>query len=383
MLIQDQSALERFCADLSGAPWLAVDTEFLRERTYRATLCLVQVAYGGRAAAIDPLAPGIDLAPLFALLDDERKLKVLHSAEQDLDVFYSLRERLPRPIFDTQVAASVLGFGEQPGYAAVVGKVMGIQIDKASQVTDWSYRPLTRRQVDYALSDVVHLCGVYEWMEKRLRELGRRDWIEEEIADLLKEEHYAIDPRRAFERIRMRRPDRRTLAVLRELCAWRETAAGERNLPRNWVVKDEALIEIASHRPKRIDDLKRVRALTDRTAASDGAALLRCVAEGMAVAPDDCPPLPIAEEATAESETLVALLQAMLRLRCESNGVAQRLVANRRDLERIATEADPDVKALRGWRRELFGDDALRLKRGEVALTGDGREAQVVRLDDR
>ncbi len=383
MLITDTKTLVSFCNDVRAAPYVTVDTEFLREKTYYATLCLVQIGHAEHFAAVDALAPGIDLAPLFELMNDPGIVKVFHAAKQDLEIFYRLCGRVPAPLFDTQIAATVCAFGEQPGYATLVHKMLDIELDKASQATDWAVRPLTQRQIDYALGDVIHLCPIYEQLQQRLAESGRAAWVKEEMEDLLEEGNYRVDPEQSWRRIKVRRPSRETLVVLRELAAWRERAAINRDLPRNWVIRDDALAEIAQHLPKNRQQLARTRGLRESIAhGKDGGAILEAVARALARPEDEWPTLPERREALSGHETLVALLQALLKLRCEAKGVAMKLVATRADLDLLATSEEPDIRALHGWRREVFGKDALALREGRLALTGDGLSVKVVELGD-
>ena len=383
MLIQDTRSLIRFCDALADAPYLAVDTEFMRERRYYPLLCLVQVAHGEHAAAIDPLAQGIDMAPLKDLLLDTSKTKVLHAATQDLEIFLDRTGAVPAPVFDTQIAASVCGYGEQPGYARLVKDVLRVNIDKVSQATDWSLRPLSDRQVEYALGDVTHLCKLYEHLVGELDRTGRSAWVEEELADLLDPSRYATEPAEAWRGIKLRRPKRVQLAVLREVAAWRERTAMERDIPRTWVARNDALTEIAQHQPTTVDDLVRVRAMKDNAArSSDGRAILEAVQRALDTPEDDWPELPPRRPRIEGHENLVALFQALLRLRCERHDVAASVVVKRSELDRIATEDEPDVPALRGWRRRLFGEAALRMKAGTLALAGDGKGGvQEVELD--
>lgn len=373
MLITDSDSLADFCSALRDAPYVAVDTEFMREKSYYPRLCLVQLAHGEHFAAIDPLAEGLDMAPLSDLLSDPDQIKVFHAAAGDLEIFLQKTGRVPAPVFDTQIAAAVCGHGEQPGYGTLAANLLGITIDKVSQATDWSLRPLTERQVDYALGDVTHLCAIYEALRDELESSGRSAWVAEEMAALLDPSRYETDPRLAWRRIRVRRPTRLVLAVLRELAEWRELTAMERDIPRPWVAKDEALVEIAQHQPTNLTELKRVRAMSAQVAQRDGAALLDAVARTLASSEETWPELPERREPLSGHESLVALLQALLRLRCETHGVAMWLVARREDLNRIATEDEPDVPALHGWRREIFGEAALALRDGRLGLTGDGR----------
>ena len=372
MLITTSDALADFCAALRGAPYIAVDTEFLREKTYRAQLCLVQVAYGEHAAAIDPLAPDIDLGPLRDLLHDRDTVKVLHAATQDLEIFLDKTGSVPGPIFDTQIAASVCGLGEQPGYASLVEQLAGARVDKASQATDWSVRPLTPRQLEYALSDVTHLCVVYERLVAKLEETGRTAWISEDMTALEDDSRYRVEPRDAWQRVRIRRAKPKTLAVLRELAAWREATAAHRDLPRRWVMKDEVLVEVAQNLPEDAEALTRVRGLAARVAKGpDGAAMLEAMKVGVDCPESEWPAASPRRKRLSGHEPLVALLQALLQLRCDAHGVAPAVVARRADLDRIATEDAPDVPALEGWRRRIFGQDALALCAGQLALTAD------------
>ena len=379
MLITTSSELAEFCDALRGAPYIAVDTEFLREKSYFAQLCLVQVAYGEHAAAIDPLAPGLDMGPLKALLCDQSIVKVLHAATQDLEIFLDKTGEVPWPVFDTQIAASVVGLGEQPGYAKLVSSMLGINIDKASQITDWSLRPLSERQLDYALGDVTHLCRVYELLIAQLESSGRSSWVAEEMAALQNPGRYRVNPREAFRRIRLRRPSRKTLAVLRELGAWREEAAMDRNIPRKWVMRDDALVEIAQNLPGNANELAKVRSLKPQVAKGrDGAAMLAAVEAALASPKEEWPEVPAGKPRISGHESLVALLQALLHQRCEANDVAMSVVAKRAELDRIATEVEPDVPALRGWRRVVFGADAVDLCAGRLSLTArDGKVVDV------
>lgn len=370
MLITDSATLAEFCAALEGAPYIAVDTEFLRERTYYARLCLVQVAHGEHAAAIDVLAPELDLAPLRSLLLNPRVLKVFHAASQDLAIFYQRLGVVPGPVFDTQIAASAAGHGDQPGYATLVSRILGINLDKASQATDWSLRPLTHRQVVYAIGDVTHLCKIYEQLTAELDQRGRRSWVAEDMASLAEERRYKVEPREVWRRIRVRGPSRRLLAVLREVAAWREETAMERDMPTGWLLPDEALVEIAGHEPEDVDALARVRGLKGGAArGADGRAILLRVAEALSQPESTWPPLPERKAPLDPDDSLVALLQALLRLRCDAAGVATRLVASRDDLDQLAAVERPKLPCMSGWRRDLFGRDALDLRAGRLALT--------------
>lgn len=370
-LITDTVALAALCASLRAAPYVAVDTEFVRERTYYARLCLIQLAHGEHVAAIDVLAPGLDLAPLHDLLRDPAILKVFHSGSQDLEIFLHSMDALPLPVFDTQVAATVCGFGESVGYAGLASVLLGVEIDKSSQATDWSLRPLSPRQIAYALGDVTHLCRIYERLSARLAETGRTEWIREEMGALTDERRYRTNPEEAWRRLKIRGPSRRAHAVLRELAAWRERTAIERDLPRPWVLHDDAIVEIAQTVPRDVEALARVRMIKAPIArGADGHAILEVVRRVLAQPPEAWPELPPRKDSNEAIEPLVALLQALLRLRCDAEGVAPRVVAGREDLEAIALGEAPPGPVLTGWRRTLFGDHALALVEGRVALTG-------------
>lgn len=384
MLITSSDDLKSFCESVPGHPYISVDTEFIRERTYWPKLCLVQIAVDSKAAAIDALAPGIDLTPLFNLMKDRKILKVFHSPGQDLGVFHTVMQDVPRPIFDTQIAAMVCGFGEQPAYATLVQSLLGERIDKASQMTDWARRPLTDRQVEYALSDVTHLLRVYQMLRERLEESGRTKWVEQEIEALLEPSNYMSDPDEQWRRIRMRRPTRKALAVLLEVARWREEVAQQRDRPRAWIIKDDSLAEIAATQPLTVEQLERVRGVTPRFAEGrDGKEVLAAVRKALDVPETEWPELPERNGRAEVSDTLVALLQALLKIRADEHGVASGIVANRKDLEMIALCDDADVRALKGWRREVFGDDALRLKHGKLAITSDGAGAIAVSMNGR
>src|ERR1700733_3798844 len=382
-LITESAALVTFCERQKGADYIAVDTEFMRERTYWPILCLVQVAGPEEAAAIDALAPGIDLAPLLALMNNPAILKVFHAARQDLEIFFHLSGAVPRPLFDTQIAAMVCGFGDSASYETLVRKLAGAQLDKASRFTDWSHRPLTERQIEYALGDVVHLRTVYERLQQRLAKNERASWFAEEMAALSEPALYRAEPEAAWRRFRLRgRADSRFLGVLRALAGWRETAAQQRDLPRGRILRDEALIEIASHAPQRVETLMRTRGLAKGTAEGRlGKEILDAVELGLAD-PDPPPAIPQKAQNPPGLGPLIELLRVLLKQRCEDFEVAQKLVASADDLEAIAADDKAEVPALTGWRREVFGADALALKHGTLALTAGRNRIELVPLPE-
>jgi ribonuclease D len=373
--------LAAFCQRMAGAEFVTVDTEFMRETTYWPKVCLVQVAGPDEACAIDPLAPGMELEPLYELLADKRTLKVFHAARQDLEIFYHLMGVVPAPLFDTQVAAMVCGFGEQVGYETLAQQLARANIDKSSRFTDWSKRPLTARQLDYALSDVTHLRTIYGKLKSRLAQSGRSPWLAEEMAVLADPKTYAGTPEEAWLRIRTRSSSRRTLAVLREVAAWREREAQRRDVPRGRIVRDEALAEIASTPPKTVEDLSRVRGLSRGIAEGRGGEeLLAAIARAMALPDEDRPALIHESTLPKGIGPLVELLKVLLKLMCDQHDVAQKLVASTADLERIAADDGAEVPAMHGWRREIFGEQALKLKRGQLALAAEGRRIRLISL---
>jgi len=370
-VITDTAALARFCAQQRGASFVAVDTEFMRERTYWPILCLVQVAGPTEAVAIDALAPGIDLTPLLALMADESILKVFHAARQDIEIFFNLSGTVPKPLFDTQIAAMVCGFGDAVSYETLVSKLAQASLDKSSRFTDWSHRPLTERQIHYALADVVHLRTVYEKLQQRLASNGRASWFAEEMAVLADPATYRSDPSEAWRRFRLRgRVNPRFFGVLREVAAWRETAARQRNLPRGRIMRDEAVLEVAAHMPKTIEALARTRSLGKGVAEGKlGNEILDAVQRGLADSKALAPPASAKADSPPGLGPLVELLRVLLKQRCEEHQVAQKLVATADDLDAIAAQDDAPVPALSGWRYEIFGKDALALKHGRLALT--------------
>jgi ribonuclease D len=383
-LITNTDALAALCRSLAEAPYVCLDTEFMRERTYWPKLCLVQLAGpDGKAVAVDPLAAGIELAPLLELVNDRRVLKVIHAARQDLEIFYNLSGRVPEPLFDTQVAAMVCGFGEAVAYERLARKIARAEIDKASRFTDWSKRPLTGRQLTYALADVEHLPKIYLRLQERLRDSGRASWVEEEEAALTDPAIYAMDPEEAWRRIKTRNAKPRFLAVLREVAAARERYAQRHDVPRQRVVRDEALLEIAAHEARTRDDLARIRGMSKGLVEGHfGAEALAAVERGIAVPEAEQPRLDKPAPAARGVGPLVDLLKVLLKLRCEENDVAVKLVASSADLERVAAGDDADVPALRGWRRSVFGDDALALKRGKLVLTAEDGRIALVELEE-
>ena len=382
-LIKDNETLRSFCQRMADEPWLTVDTEFMRERTYWPKLCLVQVA-GGRAdgdaakeaAVIDALADGLDLSPLWELLLNPQILKVFHAGRQDIEIVFNATGRLPLPLFDTQIAAAMAGFGDQVGFEALAAKLANTRLDKGSRFTDWARRPLTDRQIAYARDDVVILRPVYEALRARLQSLGRLDWMEDEQAVLTDPETYRADPQEAWKRFKSRHTDARFLAVLQAVAAWRETEAQRIDIPRARVLRDEAVMEIAHHPPRDVAALLSIRGLSQGFAEGKmGQGVLRAVADAMALPasalprPEATPPMP------PGIGPVVDLLRVLLKAVAEQEGISAPILATSDELEAlaIADTNDTNLPQLRGWRRKIFGEKALALKRGELALSLEGK----------
>ena len=382
--ITTTEGLAAFCETARRQPYVTVDTEFLRERTYYSKLCLVQLAIPeegeGSAVIVDPLAKGLSLDPLYELFRDESVTKVFHAARQDLEIFYIQGELIPKPLFDTQVAAMVCGFGEQVGYETLVRKIARASLDKTSRFTDWSRRPLTDAQKTYALADVTHLRLIYEHLSAELEKTGRREWVEEEMSILTDPATYVVHPEEAWRRIKTRTNSGRFLAVVKELARFREIYAQENDIPRSRVYKDDALLELASLKPRTTDDLSRTRLLlreARRGPISEG--IIAAVATAQAYEAQDCPVVEQSKERGQQSPALSDLLRVLLKSKSETVGVAQKLIASAADLDAIAS-GERDIQALTGWRRKVFGGEALRLCEGRIALAADGARVRVIEL---
>jgi ribonuclease D len=377
-LITDSAELAEFCARLSAAEFVTVDTEFMRERTYWPRLCLAQVAGPDDAAAIDALAEGIDLAPLDELMANPKVLKVFHAARQDLEIFYLRMNKVPEPLFDTQVAAMVCGHGEAASYESLATKLAKAKIDKSSRFTDWSRRPLSERQISYALSDVTHLRVVYEKLRRQLEKSGRLPWITEEMAVLNDPATYRADPEQAWRRLKPRGASPRLLGTLKEVAAWRERTAQRIDIPRQRLLRDEQLLEIASHAPKTTEDLAMTRGLGRGFAEGwQGRELMEAIERARQVPDADLPTRDKPPEQLRAPSAIVDLLRTLLRLKAEQAGVAGRLVASADELDRLAA-GKRDIAALRGWRREVFGGDAVDLIEGRLALSLAGDQAKLI-----
>lgn len=370
-IVANQTELNALCAELAAGPYFTIDTEFLRDKTYYPQLCLIQVASPeGEPKAIDPLMDDIDLAPLFNLMSDEKILKVFHAARQDLEIFFNLMGKVPHPIFDTQVAAMVCGFGESVGYYALVAEICGVHLDKGAQFTDWSRRPLSKKQLIYALDDVTYLRDIYEDLADQLQQTGRTSWLAQEMKILESAETYENKPENAWERIKVRTDKPKVLALLREVAAWREREAQGRDVPRQRIVKDEVLADIAVHPPETPEELGKIRGLSaDFARGKMGRGLLEAVAKGLATPPKDCPRIERKAKFPSDLTPTLEMLKMLLRIQCSEHGVATKLVANAEDLETFIMAPDKEQPLTTGWRHEIFGQVARKLMDGKIGLS--------------
>ena len=373
--------LETFCAKILGQPFVAVDTEFMRETTYWPKLCLIQAATPDDEAVIDPLAPGLDLEPFLQILRDESIVKVFHAARQDVEIFHNLRA-MPRPLFDTQVAAMAAGYGEQIAYDALVRNMLKIELDKSSRFTDWARRPLTENQLTYAQADVTHLAALYPTLRSRLEDEGRLAWVADDMKSLSEPALYDVSPENAWRRLKPRKQAPRYLSVYRAVAEWREKTAQLRDQPRGRILKDDAIDELASQAPTDAAQMERLRSVPKGFAGSRfGPELLETIREALR---DPAATAPVIEKTRSPHNpaagSVVELLKVLLKARAEDGGVASKLIATVSDLEMIAQDDNADTPALTGWRLDAFGADALRLKRGELALVLDGSRVRVVEV---
>ncbi len=370
-LITTTDALAAACGRLARHPYVTVDTEFLRETTYYPKLCLVQLAAPEEAVLVDPLADGISLDPFLDLMADPNVVKVFHSARQDLEIVWNLGRLVPTPLFDTQVAAMVCGYGDSVSYEQLANDLAKARIDKSSRFTDWSRRPLTEAQLSYALSDVTHLISVYEALRAQLAASGRQAWLDEEMAVLTSPETYKADPDNAWKRLVGRLRKAREVAVLMEVAAWREREAQTRDVPRGRILKDDALVDLATAAPRSAEALGRLRSIPNGFERSRTAAdILEAVGRGLARDPKTVP-VPDRSRRSGATGAVVDLLKVLLKAIAEQEGVAPKIIATVEDLDAIAENDDAEVTALHGWRRQLFGEKALALKAGRLGLAMD------------
>ena len=382
-LVTDTQTLSALCDRLSQADFVTVDTEFMRESTYYPDLCLVQVASPDEAAAIDPKAPGIDLAPLLKLLVEDDVLKVFHAGGQDLEIIYNLTGKTPAPLFDTQVAAMALGLGEQVGYTNLVAAYSGVQIDKGARFTDWARRPLNDRQLDYAIGDVTHLAALFPKMVDKLRRTGRGGWLDDEMARCCDPATYANDPDKAWTRLRLPSRKADVLGRLKALARWRELEAQEKDVPRGRIMKDETLGDLAGSPPRSQADLAKVRGLSAAWAGNAiGDRLVRCLETAQPLLPEEMPARePQRPGLSSEGALIADLLKLLLKIRSKESGVAPRLIVRGDDLDALAAGVRDGLPVLSGWRREIFGDDALALVEGELGFVVKDGKLTMTRLE--
>ncbi|MBB4573768.1 ribonuclease D [Rhizobium sp. MC63] len=381
-MIETTADLAAACKELAKSDFITIDTEFLRETTFWPELCLIQMASPTLEVLVDPLAKGIDLAPFFELMADTKVLKVFHAARQDIEIIFNRGNLIPHPIFDTQVAAMVCGFGDSVSYDQLVSRIKNVHIDKSSRFTDWSRRPLSEKQLEYALADVTHLRDVYLSLSSQLDREGRTSWLREEMDILEARETYDMHPDDAWQRLKMRLRKPQELAILKYVAAWREREARARNVPRSRVLKDDAIYEIAQQQPKDAEALGRLRTIPkgwERSAS--GTAVVEAVNAALALPKADMPHVPRQTQAPEGAAAAVELLKVLLKLISEKHGVAPKVIANSEDLDKIAADGEKaDVAALHGWRRDLFGEPALQLIQGQIGLRFAGRKVETVAL---
>jgi ribonuclease D len=383
-MIETTADLAAACKELAKSDFITIDTEFLRETTFWPELCLIQMASPTVEVLVDPLAKDIDLAPFFELMANPDVLKVFHAARQDIEIIFNRGNLIPHPIFDTQVAAMVCGFGDSVSYDQLISRTKNVHIDKSSRFTDWSRRPLSDKQLEYALADVTHLRDAYLYLKAELEREGRASWLREEMDVLESRETYDIHPDDAWQRLKLRLRKPQELAILKYVAAWREREARSRNVPRSRVLKDDAIYEIAQQQPKDTEALGRLRTIPkgwERSAT--GGAVLEAVNTALALPRSEMPHVPRQAQPPEGAAAAVELLKVLLKLISEKHGVAPKVIANSDDLDRIAAEGETaDVAAMNGWRRDLFGEPALQLIRGEIALRFAGRKVETVALQE-
>ncbi|WP_319498182.1 ribonuclease D [uncultured Cohaesibacter sp.] len=370
------------CTKCAKHPYVTVDTEFLRETTYWPKLCLIQMAVPDDAFLVDPMAEGLDLAPFFALMADESVIKVFHAGRQDIEIIYHLGKLIPSPMFDTQVAAMVCGFGDSISYDQLVQRLTGHRIDKSHRYTDWSRRPLTEKQLTYALADVTHLRDVYHALSDNLEEQNRCEWVQEEMEILTSPDTYYTAPVDAWKRMKLRIRKPREFAALKMLAAWRESEAQSRDVPRNRILKDEAIFELAVHQPQTPEALTALRSISKGYERSKtGQDLLQLMHEVSEIAATELPEVPKGKNQPEGSGAAVDLMKVLLKLISEQHGVAAKIIATVDDLEKIACDDDAEVTAMKGWRREMFGQYAIKIKKGEIALRLEGKRVGMIECE--
>jgi ribonuclease D len=381
-IITKTSDLKDLCERAAQETFVTLDTEFVRETTYWSQLCLIQLGLSEEAFIIDPLSKELDLRPFFELLQNSHLVKVVHSGRQDVEIFYHMSGQIPTRLFDTQIAAMVCGFGESVGYDVLVQSYAKVSLDKSSRYTHWAQRPLTEKQLDYALGDVTHLRVIYEKLYAKLVKEDRLHWLEEELAILTDPKTYEIDPYNVWKRIKVRSPKPRMLGILREIAAWREFTAQRRNMPRGRILRDETMLELAAAAPKTRDELNRMRGMVGFLSEKNrGEELLALIQKGTNLPLEDCPQIKKEVASPPGSSALLEMLKLLLKIKADKYNVAAKLIATSTDLEAIARTSDPNVPALEGWRREVFGNAALALKEGKVAIGIQNNRISLISLE--
>lgn len=387
MLITTQKELKAQLKALKSVPFITVDTEFLREKTYFPKLCLIQISGPDKQAfAIDTLASDIDLEPLFKLLLDEKILKIFHAARADMEIFYQIMDgQLPKPIFDTQIAAMVCGYGDSVGYENLVRNVLNHELDKSVQYTNWSHRPLSERQIDYALGDVTHLVDLYHHFSAQLEKRGRTHWVYEEEEVMTNPETYAIDPQVSWKRVKIKSPKPKNLAVLRALAAWREEQAQSRDMPKNWVLRDETLADIAGQIPTKVSALKKIRNIPgDVTKSGLGETLIGLIQDALASDKENWPEVKKKKPLPPSAAAKLDIVKMLLKIEAAQNDVAAKLIASSDDLEALILDKEPAKNPiLKGWRHEIFGKEAEALKKGEIAIGLRGSRIVKFKIDEK
>ncbi len=381
MMITKTKELKELVKRLKKKQFITVDTEFIREKTYHAVLCLIQIASSDEACLIDPLSEELDLSPLLKLMKNKKVLKVFHAARQDLEIFYDLMGCIPYPVFDTQIGAMVCGLGESVSYQTLVSKFLKINLDKSSRFTDWSHRPLSEKQKQYALFDVTYLVPVFEKMAEALKESGRDKWVDEEMKRLVDIHLYKVDPYESWKKIKRHSDNPRFLALLRELAAWREKKAIELDKPRRHFLKDEVLLEIAATAPQSLEELSQLRSITSGLLKNFGEEILKAVSKGKKLPDKKCPIVERPKSMPEGRRNLVEILKFLLNLLSDKEKVAAKIIATTEDLEKIAESDKADVPALKGWRYHLFGKYAIAFKQGKIALRLNPKTKKIEFID--
>ncbi|MDR1694971.1 MAG: ribonuclease D [Lactobacillaceae bacterium] len=377
-LIEKTKDLKSFCKELSTQKFITVDLEFLREKTYYAKLCLIQVAYKGDSAIIDPLAEDIDLTPFFEVLDNKRVLKIFHSSRQDIEIIYNLTGKIPSPLFDTQIAAMVCGFGESVGYESLVKKILKTDLDKTYRLSNWSKRPLDDTQLEYALSDVTHLVNVYEYMRDYLEKNNRIHWLDEEMEHLMDPETYITNPEEAWQKIKHRSHNPKYLTMLRELAAWRERRAQRKNVLRQSVIKDEALLNIAAVAPETHEELEEIRNMRkDILSGKIADEIIETVKKAKEISPENYVKLKNEKTNPAFSFALYELLKLLLKIISQEKGVVAKLIASDEDIKEFSSANDDETSILKGWRYEIFGKEALKLREGKIDISYNPKKKNI------